>query len=94
MDKNKIIARADYFRAKTGLSQKALSMDIEMNWGYINRLESKKDFLPRMETLLRIIEACGITEEEFFTTTMRITSRTKSYLRKSKNFRPKYAKPY
>ena len=66
MDKNEIIARVGYFRAKAGLSQKALSMDIEMNWGYINRLESKKDFLPSMETLLRIIEASGITEEEFF----------------------------
>ena len=94
MDKNEIIARVGYFRAKAGLSQKDLSMDIEMNWGYINRLESKKDFLPNMETLLRIIEACGITEEDFFSTTMRITSKTKSYLRKSKNFRPKNAKPY
>ena len=64
MDKKEIIARAGYFRTKAGLSQKALSMDIEMNWGYINRLESKKDFLPSLETLLRIIEACGITEEE------------------------------
>ena len=66
MDKKEIISRAGYFRTKAGLSQKALSMDIEMNWGYINRLESKKDFLPSLETLLRIIEACGITEEEFF----------------------------
>ncbi len=32
MDKNEIIARAGYFRTKAGLSQKALSMDIEMNW--------------------------------------------------------------
>ena len=94
MDKKEISARAGYFRTKAGLSQKALSMDIEMNWGYINRLESKKDFLPSLETLLRIIEACGITEEEFFTTTMRIMSKTKLYSRKSKNFRPKNAKPY
>ena len=37
-----------------------------MNDGYINRLEAKKDFLPSVEVLLRIIEACGSTTEEFF----------------------------
>jgi len=66
MDKQEIIARIGYFRAKAKLSQKALSMDIDMNVGYINRLESKKDFLPSMEVLLKIIAACKITEEEFF----------------------------
>ena len=43
-----------------------LSQKIEMNDGYINRLEAKKDFLPSVEVLLRIIEACGSTTEEFF----------------------------
>ena len=66
MDKLDIIERIGYFRTKAKLSQKALSIDIGMNIGYINRLESKKDFLPSMEVLLKIIEVCGITEEEFF----------------------------
>lgn len=66
MDGNEIIFRISYFRVKANLSQKALSMDIDMNCGYINRLESKKDFLPSLEVLTRIIEACGVTEEEFF----------------------------
>lgn len=66
MDKNEIIYRIGYFRTKAELSQKALSIDIDMNIGYINRLESKKDFLPSLEVLLKIIEACNITVEEFF----------------------------
>ena len=37
-----------------------------MNPSYINRLESKKDFLPSLEVLMKIIEACGSTTEEFF----------------------------
>lgn len=66
MEGQEIISRIGYFRTKAKLSQKALSIDIDMNIGYINRLESKKDFLPSVEVLLKIIEACGITEEEFF----------------------------
>lgn len=66
MDKTEIIERIGYFRTKAKLSQKALSIDIGMNIGYINRLESKKDFLPSVEVLLKIIEVCDITEEEFF----------------------------
>lgn len=34
--------------------------------GYINRLENGKDFLPSLEALLNIIDACGISEEQFF----------------------------
>lgn len=66
MDKLEIIERIGYFRNKAKLSQKALSIDIDMNVGYINRLECKKDFLPSVEVLLKIIEVCGITVEEFF----------------------------
>lgn len=66
MDKLKIIERVGYFRTKAKLSQKALSIDIGMNIGYINRLECKKDFLPSVEVLLKIIEVCGVTVEEFF----------------------------
>ncbi len=66
MNKLEIIERIGYFRTKAKLSQKALSIDIDMNVGYINRLECKKDFLPSLEVLLKIIEVCGVTVEEFF----------------------------
>lgn len=66
MDGKEIISRIGYFRTKAKLSQKALSIDIDMNIGYINRLESKKDFLPSLEVLLKIIKACNTTTEEFF----------------------------
>ena len=61
-----IIAKIIYFRKRANLSQKALSIDINMNVGYINRLESKKDFLPSLDVLKRIIDVCGITVEHFF----------------------------
>lgn len=88
MDKKEIIARIGYFRTKAELSQKALSMDIDMNWGYINRLESKKDFLPSVETLLRIIKACNITEEEFFSKDYEHYSEDKYILMKIKQLTP------
>ena len=66
MDKLEIIERIGYFRTKAKLSQKALSIDIDINVGYINRLECKKDFLPSLEVLLKTIEVCGVTAEEFF----------------------------
>lgn len=66
MDRSDIIARIGYIRVRAKLTQKALSCAIGMNPNYINRLESKKDFLPSLEVLMRIIEECGSTEEEFF----------------------------
>lgn len=66
MNKNEIIERIGYIRVRAKLTQKALSTAIGMNFNYINRLESKKDFLPSLEVLLRIIEVCGSTPEEFF----------------------------
>ena len=66
MDKVEIINRIGYIRTRAKLTQKGLSRAIEMNDNYINRLESKKDFLPSLEVLLKIIEVCGSTPEEFF----------------------------
>jgi len=66
MDKIDIIDRIGYIRNKAKLTQKALSYAIDMNPAYINRLESKRDFLPSLEVLLKIIEVCGSTPEEFF----------------------------
>ena len=48
------------------LSAKALSELAGLNKGYINRLENGRDFLPSLDALLNIIDACGISEEEFF----------------------------
>ena len=66
MDKIEIINRIGYIRVKAKLTQKALSYAIGMNPAYINRLESKRDFLPSLDVLLKIIEVCGSTPEEFF----------------------------
>jgi len=66
MDKYDIIERISYARNRANLSARALSQRIGMNDGYINRLESQKNFLPSVEVLLRIIEVCELTEEEFF----------------------------
>ena len=66
MDKVEIINRIGYIRTRAKLTQKGLSRAIEMNDNYINRLESKKDFLPSLEVLMKIIEVCGSTPEEFF----------------------------
>ena len=66
MNRNEIISRIGYIRVRAGITQKALSNAIEMNPAYINRLESKREFLPSLEVLLRIIKECGSTPEEFF----------------------------
>lgn len=66
MNKIDIINRISMLRLRANLSARALSQKIEMNDGYINRLESKKDFLPSLEVLLKIIEVCNSSVEEFF----------------------------
>ena len=66
MDRNEIILRISQIRTKAGLSARQLSNLIDMNDGYINRLESKKDFLPSVEVLINIISACGCTPAQFF----------------------------
>ena len=85
MDKLEIIERIGYFRTKAKLSQKALSIDIDMNVGYINRLECKKDFLPSLEVLLKIIEVCGVTVEEFFYSDMENYKQDKEILERLKS---------
>ena len=66
MNREEIIERIGIARHNAGLSAKALSELAGLNKGYINRLENGKDFMPSLEALLSIIEACGITEEQFF----------------------------
>lgn len=88
MNGKEIIDRIGYFRTKAKLSQKALSSDIDMNIGYINRLESKKDFLPSLDVLLKIIDACGITVEEFFYSDIQNYEEDKQILCKLKELPP------
>ncbi|MCL2228379.1 MAG: helix-turn-helix domain-containing protein [Firmicutes bacterium] len=66
MDKIEIIERISKLRTRANLSARALSQRIDLNDGYINRLESKKDFLPSVEVLLKIIEVCNSSPAEFF----------------------------
>ena len=66
LSKEEIIDRIGIARHNVGLSAKALSELAGLNKGYINRLENGRDFLPSLDALLNIIDACGISEEEFF----------------------------
>ena len=60
-----IIARIGYFRNRANLSAKALSLLIDKNPAYINKME-RGEYEPSMRVILEIIEACGTTPEEFF----------------------------
>ena len=64
--KEDIIFKIGNIRNKANLSARKLSIAIGNNDGYINRLESKRDFLPSMEAFFDILDACGTTAEEFF----------------------------
>lgn len=66
LSKEEIIDRIGIARHNAGLSAKALLELAGLNKGYINRLENGRDFLPSLDALLNIIDACGISEEEFF----------------------------
>ena len=66
MNKNEIIERIARARNMANLSARKLSQRIEMNDAYINRLESKKDFLPSLEVLIKIVNECGLTLPQFF----------------------------
>jgi transcriptional regulator with XRE-family HTH domain len=66
MDLNEVILRIGILRQRANLSARALSLEIGKNEGYINRLETHKDFVPTINVLLDIIEVCGSTPEEFF----------------------------
>ena len=66
MEKKEIIERISELRTKAHLSARMLSIKIGKNEGYINRMESKKDFLPTLESLADILEVCNSSFEEFF----------------------------
>ena len=60
-----VIERIGYFRNKANLSARALSYAIDKNKAYITKLEAG-EYEPSMRVVLDIINACGITTEEFF----------------------------
>lgn len=66
MTNEEVITRISIFRVRANLSARALSIAIEKSDGYIHNLETARNFLPSLSTLLKIIEACGSTPEEFF----------------------------
>lgn len=67
MELNEIINRIRFLRDRANLSARALSLKINMNDCYINRLENNKTkFEPSLSTLMLIIEALNSTPEEFF----------------------------
>lgn len=84
MDRTEIINRIGYIRVRAKLTQKGLSYAIGMNPSYINRLESKKDFLPSLDVLFKIIEVCGSSEEEFFSENIAEYERDKQLTEKIK----------
>lgn len=65
MEIKDVIARIGYFRNRANLSAKALSLSIDKNPAYINKME-RGEYEPSMRVVLYIIEACGTTPEEFF----------------------------
>ena len=66
MDRNELIFKLGTIRRESNLSARVLSIKLDMNDGYINRLESSGDFLPSMEVFFKILDACGYTPEKFF----------------------------
>jgi transcriptional regulator with XRE-family HTH domain len=67
MELKELIRRIGILRNRANLSARALSLKINMNECYINRLENgKTKFAPSLGTFFEIIEACDSTPEEFF----------------------------
>ena len=66
MNKDEFIFIIGTIRREANLSARALSLKIDMNESYINRLESQKDFLPSIEVFFKILDACNCSAEKFF----------------------------
>jgi len=65
-DKIKFIEKISKLRNDNNLSARKLSIQIGKNYGYINKLEHDKNFLPTIDTLFDILETCNTTPAEFF----------------------------
>lgn len=66
MEINEIINRIAILRMRANFSARSLSLEIGKSENYINSLETNRNFEPSLSTLLKIIEACGSTTEDFF----------------------------
>ena len=66
MTLEQIISRIGFLRVRANLSARALSFAIGKSDPYISTLETKRNFEPSLMTLLKIIEACNSSPEEFF----------------------------
>ena len=66
MELNEIINRISQLRTREGLSARELSLRIDKNEAYINRLEYRKNFEPSISVINDIVEACNSSLEEFF----------------------------
>ncbi len=66
MDRKEFVFKLGTMRRESNLSARALSIKLEMNEGYINRLESSGEFLPSMEVFFKMLGACGYSAEKFF----------------------------
>lgn len=82
MTEKELVERISLARTMANLSARELSLKADVNGAYISRLETAnstrtdnvenvkapndKSFNPSISTMLKLIEACGMTEEEFF----------------------------
>ena len=65
MEIKEVVKRIGYFRYKKNLSARELSLRLDKNESYINKLESNDFNLPT-EMLLKIIQSLEVSPEEFF----------------------------
>ena len=66
MTLEEIIKRISRLRTRKGLSARELSLRIDKNEAYINRLEYRKNFEPSISVINDIVTACDSSMEEFF----------------------------
>lgn len=66
MTKREIADKIKQLRLDAGYRQKQLSILLNANTGYVSRLETRADFYPSLDILVRLCEIFNITLEEFF----------------------------
>ena len=66
MTTDDLINRISMLRIKNKLSARELSLRIDKNESYINRLEYKRNFEPSISVISDICEVCGTNLQQFF----------------------------
>ena len=66
MDRKELVFRLGTVRREANLSARELSLRLDKNDGYINRMESANGFMPSMELFFKILQECNYTPEKFF----------------------------